>query len=167
MRGTLYLDLRDPTGTVLASRTARNTVLRSGGELVAKLFAGGAAPITHMGVGTSDADPTSVTVTELANDDGEGGPGLDGATVTAIPSEAFRITVDDHTRRVVVRVRATLPESAAVGTVREAGLLSRQDDGDVLYNRVIFPPIDKGADHDLTLFWEVEFPFGDLQWLVR
>jgi hypothetical protein len=36
----------------------------------------------------------------------------------------------------------------------------------VLYNRVVFPPLDKRDDHELTLFWEVEFPFGDLQWLT-
>ena len=42
-----------------------------------------------------------------------------------------------------------------------------QGDGDaVLYNRVVFAPVDKGDDHELTLFWEVEFPYGDLQWLT-
>jgi hypothetical protein len=46
-------------------------------------------------------------------------------------------------------------------------LVSRQAGADVLYNRVVFPPLTKGNDHDLTLFWEVEFPFGDLQWLAR
>ena len=35
----------------------------------------------------------------------------------------------------------------------------------MLYNRVTFAPVTKGDDHELTLFWEVEFPFGDLQWL--
>ena len=49
--------------------------------------------------------------------------------------------------------------------MREAGLLSRGDGDPVLYNRVIFAPIEKGADHELTLFWEVAFPYGDLQWL--
>jgi hypothetical protein len=31
---------------------------------------------------------------------------------------------------------------------------------------VVFAPVDKGDDHELTLFWEVEFPYGDLQWLT-
>jgi hypothetical protein len=68
-----------------------------------------------------------------------------------------------------VRIRATLPPPAAVGRIREAGLLARPEGGDgstdVLYNRVTFAPIDKRDDHELTMFWEVEFPFGDLQWL--
>lgn len=167
MRGRLHLEVRRRTGALVAERTARNTVLRSGGGLVAGLFTGGGGSITHMGVGTSDADPASVTVTALANDDGAGGPGLDGDVTTPIPADAFLVSDDETHQRMVVRVRATLPETAAIGTVREAGLLSRQADGDVLYNRVIFAPIDKGPDHDLTLFWEVEFPYGDLHWLVQ
>lgn len=167
MRARLYLELTASDGSVVDARAARNTVLRSGGELVANLFSGGAGPITHMAVGTSDADPTATVVASLANDDGQGGPGLIGLTVAAIPREAFRVSVDEPHQRVVVSVRATLPEAAAVGTVREAALMSRQGDLDVLYNRVVFPPIDKADDHDLTLFWEVEFPFGDLQWLVQ
>lgn len=167
MRGILHLELNRSDGTVVATRNARNTVLRGGGELIANLFTGSAGPITHMAVGTSDDDPTSVEVTALANDDGNGSPGLTGSTVAAIPPEAFGITVDAQQRRVVVKVRATLPDDAAIGTVREAGLVSRQGGTDVLYNRVIFPPVSKSDDHDLTMFWEVEFPFGDLQWLVR
>ena len=49
--------------------------------------------------------------------------------------------------------------------MREAGLLSRDGDAAILYNRVTFAPITKGNDHELTLFWEVSFPYGDLQWL--
>lgn len=167
MRATLRLELRDGDGALVALRRARNTVLASGGRLVADLFTGAGSPITHMGVGTSGADPDSVEVEALTNDDGAGAPGLSGETVAPIAPEAFRTEADEARRRVVVRVRATLPEAAAVGTIREASLLSRREGGDVLYNRVVFPPVDKGDDHDLSLFWEVEFPFGDLQWLVR
>jgi hypothetical protein len=167
MRARLEVRLRDRDGSLLAGRAARNTVLRTGGRLIADLFTGGGGRITHMGVGTSDADPTSVTVSGLGNDDGTGQPGLTGEVAVEIPADAFRIELDEVRSRVLVKVRATLPEAAAVGTLREAALISRQDGGDVLYNRVVFPAVDKGADHDLTLFWEVEFPYGDLQWLAR
>jgi hypothetical protein len=30
---------------------------------------------------------------------------------------------------------------------------------------VVFPTISKGDDHELTLFWEVSFPYGDLDGL--
>jgi hypothetical protein len=167
MRAKLTVELLDRRGTVLATRAAHNTVLRSGGQLIAELFTGAGGPITHMAVGTSDADPTSVTVAGLGNDDGAGQPGITGGTSAAIPPEAFSTTVDEQRGRVLVKIRATLPDAAGVGTLREAALVSRQGDADVLYNRVVFTPLTKGADHDLTLFWEVEFPFGDLQWLAR
>jgi hypothetical protein len=167
MRATLRIEVRDRTGALLDERVAHNTVLRSGGQIIADLFAGLGTPITHMAVGTSGDEPDSVTVTELANDDGSGEQGLTGDTVTPIAAEDFHVELDEPRRRVVVRVRATLANTAAVGTVREASLMSRREDEDVLYNRVVFPPVRKGGDHELSLFWEVEFPFGDLQWLVR
>ena len=167
MRARLEVHLLDRDGIVLAERAAHNTVLRGGGRLIADLFTGAGGPITHMAVGTSDADPTSVTVAALGNDDGTGAPGITGDTAAPIPPEAFTIDVDELRSRVLVKVRGTLPDTAGVGTLREAGLVSRQAGGDVLYNRVVFPPVDKGDDHDLTLFWEIEFPFGDLQWLAR
>lgn len=166
MRGRLRLEVRSAaTGETLALREDHNTVMRSGAELVAMLFSAGGAPITHMGVGTSDGDPDSVTTSALLNEGEGGGPGLQEPTAAEISPDAFTIETDEVQRLVRVRVRGTLPAAAAVGTVREAGLLSRREDGDVLYNRVTFPPVEKGDDHELTMFWEVEFPFGDLQWL--
>ena len=85
-------------------------------------------------------------------------------TEAELAAEAFdEPEVDEINRVVRVRVRGTLPDAAAVGTVREAGLLARSaPDSAVLYNRVTFAPIDKRDDHELTLFWEITFPYGDL-----
>ncbi|TDE92439.1 hypothetical protein EXU48_12780 [Occultella glacieicola] len=167
MRAVLRLELRERSGALLTRREAHNTVLATGGRMIADLFSGAGAAITHMSVGTSDDAPDAVDVTALANDDGTGAPGLVGETTVAIDAGAFTTEVDQTRRRVVVRVRATLGDAAAVGTLREASLMSRRSGGDVLYNRVVFPPVTKGDNHDLSLFWEVEFPYGDLQWLVR
>jgi len=167
MRATLKLLLTAPGGAVLDSRTAHNTVLVSGARLVAELFAGGTGGVTHMGVGSSGADAGAVDTAALTNDDGNGQPALGGETTTAIPAERFEVTQDEDLKRIVVRVRATLPDAAAVGKIREAALLSRRAGGDVLYNRVVFAELEKKDDHELTLFWEVEFPYGDLQWLAR
>lgn len=165
MRALLHLQLTDTTGRVLAERRAHNTVVASGAHLVAALFSGSGGPITHMAVGTSDADADDVTVTALTNDDANGAP-LTGDTAAELAAAAFTTTEVPERRVVRVRVRGTLPAAAAVGTIREAGLLSQGDAGTVLYNRVVFAPIVKGDDHELTLFWDVDFPFGDLQWLV-
>lgn len=166
MKARLHLQLRDESGTIVDERHAHNTVMTTGAQLIADLFAGTGSPITHMGVGTSDSAPDDVTVTALSNDAvGEDAP-LSGETVGTIPAEAFTATVIAERRVVQVRVRGTLPDAAAIGRIREAGLVSESDDVRVLYNRVVFAPVDKRDDHELTLFWEVEFPFGDLQWLT-
>jgi len=171
MRAVLQLRLTDREGRVVATRRAANTVLVSGAQLIAGLFRGEGGPITHMGVGTSDADADDVTVVALANLAVGDEAALVGETLAPIAADAFRVENDDVRRVVRVRVRGTLPAAAAVGRVRESGLISRADGGgggapaDTLYNRVTFAPIDKGDDHELTLFWEIEFPFGDLQWL--
>lgn len=166
MKARLHLCLTDRDGSIVAERRASNTVMTTGAQLIADLFAGTGTPITHMGVGTSDGAPDDVAVAALTNDTNGDDEPLTGATLGAIPVEAFTATVVSERRVVQVRVRGTLPADAAIGRIREAGLVSQSAAGTVLYNRVVFAPVDKGADHELTLFWEVDFPFGDLQWLA-
>jgi len=160
MRGRLHIELRDGGGQLVATRDACNAVMRAGADLVARLFAGQGSAITHMGVGTSDAPETDTYNTAALTNDPDAP--LAGPTEAAIPSDAFTVTVDEQRRLVKVKVRTTLPAAAAAGTIREAGLVSRTNTGAVLYNRVTFAPLAKGADHELTLFWEVSFPYGDL-----
>lgn len=176
MRGHLVIQLLATDGTLVAERSAYNAVLQGGGTLVARLFAGQlAGGITHMGVGTSDTpEGDRFATTVLANPDGP--DALTGGTEVAITPDQISVQPPDETSRTVkVRIRATLPASAAVGTIREAALLSRAsapgavpdpNAPPVLYNRVVFPPLTKRNDHDLTLFWEVTFPYGDLQELL-
>ncbi len=169
MKARIHLELRDiASGNLLEDRHAQNTVMESGAMLVAELFSGRGNPITHMAVGTNDGTPDDVSIVALSNEPVGENPALTGETLAPISNDSFQFEVDTTKRLVQVRVRATLPSDAAVGSVREAGLVSRlAPEGenpatDVLYNRVTFAPIDKKDDHELTLFWEVEFPFGDL-----
>lgn len=168
MRALAHIELRSKTGEIIETRDCANSVMRDGARLIADLFAGRGAPITHMGVGTSDNPESDAFATAgLSNDAiGDAAP-LSGGTEAPIPIEAFQPPQIDEAKRVVrLRLRATLPATAAIGIVREAGLLARADDNAVLYNRVTFAPIEKSGDHELTLFWEVSFPYGDLQWLL-
>jgi len=80
MRATLHLELLDRDGAVLASRVHGNAVMQSGAQLVADLFAGRGSPITHMGVGTSDAAPDDVSVVALSNAPSGDDTALVGAT---------------------------------------------------------------------------------------
>lgn len=164
MRAHLTLELRRRDGVVLASRRGHNSVMAGGAQLLGSLFAGtaGIAPINRMGVGVSSApEPAGFDTAALTPGD------LAGATEVALTADAFiQVPPDTGNRVVRVRVRGTLPESAAVGTIAEAGLLARADDATaVLYNRITFAPVRKADDHELTLFWEVTFPYGDLHWL--
>ena len=157
MRALLRIELRDKSGELLAVRQEHNSVLRSGAELLGRVFSRQGGGITHMAVGTSDAPETEAFATaSLANQ-----------TEVALSPEAFAVDPPDPVKRVVrVRVRGTVPAADAVGTLREAALILRDGASVTLYNRVVFAPIEKGSDHELTLFWEVGFPYGDLQWLL-
>jgi hypothetical protein len=149
--------MRRRDGALLAERVATNAVLQSGAALLARLFARQGGGITHMAVGASD-EPESEAFATAA---------LAEATEVAIPADAFQIDPPDPVKRVVrVRLRATVPAPEAVGSIREAALVARDGDTVTLYNRVVFAPLDKGDDHELTLFWEVAFPYGDLQGLL-
>lgn len=153
-------------GRVIAERKTRNTVMASGAQIVASLFAGSGVSVTHMAVGISDATPEDTSLTALTN---TGDEALTGEVIAPVAPTSVRFETDALRRLVRVHMRATLPNAAAVGTIREAGLIARrapEDGGDTLYNRVTFAPLVKADDHELTMFWEVEFPFGDLSSLV-
>jgi len=157
MRARLRIEMRDAEGGLEAEREEYNSVLRSGADLLARLISRQGAGISHMAVGTSGTPETDAFGTDALAD----------ATEVALTPDAFQIDPPDPVKRVVrVRVRGTVPAAAAVGTIREAALLARDGDSVRLYNRVIFAPIEKAADHELTLFWEIGFPYGDLQFLL-
>jgi len=157
MRAFLRLEIRENSGELISVREAHNSVLRSGADLLAQMFALRSTGITHMAVGSSDApESQDFATTALSN-----------PTEVPLTADSFQIDPPDPVKRVVrVRIRGTVPAAAAVGTLREAGLVSHNGDTSLLYNRVVFAPVDKTGDHELTLFWEVGFPFGDLQWLL-
>ena len=166
----LVAELRDPGGTPAGRRRAHNAVLAGGAQLVADLFrgAGGAGPVNRMTVGANPApELPPFTSTDLSASSPDGGQ-LSGPRDVALASDAFAVEVDADRRRIVVTARAVLPAGdAAAGTglhgpVAEAALLHQAGDGTRrLYNRVTFKPVDKRAEQELSLFWEVSFPFGD------
>ncbi|MGB5156365.1 hypothetical protein [Desulfobacterium sp. N47] len=165
MKGRLLIELRNREGKVVERQTVENAVMQGGGEMIARLFSGQGFPISHMGVGTSDMEePDSFDTTALINDENSDYGSLSGETEVALPPQSFAIEHNAEKRVYTVKVRGTLPAAAAVGMIREAGLIAKNESTSVLYNRVIFAPMSKGDDHELTMFWEVSFPYGDLQW---
>jgi hypothetical protein len=166
MQATVRLEVRFADGSVGEVRRARNSVMKLGAELVARLFAGTAASgITHMGVGTNGSPQKPDFGTETLDVNVDRPDDVTGGAMTPVVPADVKIAIDETRRLVVVKLHATLPKEAANGTLREAGLLAKSGETFVLYNRVTFAPISKSNEHELTMFWEVTFPYGDLNWM--
>ena len=130
-------------------RAATNSVLQGGASLVAGLFAGQlTTPINRVNVGFG-TDPLEPEGSALR-------PGAaDPATLTSpvAPSDCTLAADADLIR---VSITATFTPVVALDAVTEAGLGA----GDVLYNQVLFDPVNLEAGQAVSFFWEIDFPFG-------
>src|SRR5690606_18897887 len=99
--GTLTAVLYDRDGAERARRTASNTVLRGGAELVAAVLSGqpGAVPLNAMAVGV-DATPSSPPYELTALTQSSGGDSLAEPTVAALTPDAFSIETQADRLRV-------------------------------------------------------------------
>jgi hypothetical protein len=164
LSGRLTAVLTGPDGAELARREVPNTVLQTGAELVAQLLTGlaGAGPLNGVAVGlhgTPTAPPYHLTGLVTTSGD----EALTGATVITLGTDAFTVDTQLDRLRVRIGVKAVLPAGAATGTIREAALGTLNTEGNALtrlYNRVILEPVEKAAEHELTLYWDVFLPYG-------
>ena len=148
MRGRLHIAIHTRDGELYREFAADNSIVLTGRDLVAKLFINETIdPISHIAVGTG---ATAVD------------PALDGA----LAAELFRkpinpinpstdlTTTEENKKK--VRVTADLDFTEGNGALTEAGLFNTDTAG-VMYNRVVFPAINKTTDFRLTLIWEIIF----------
>ncbi len=155
LQGRMTMRIRSDEGAPVTERHASNIVLRRGAEIVAHLFAGvdGAGPIDRVQVGfgreSADVGATSLTPPEDGTIDPD-------ALDSPVAADDFTIATDAQARLVRVSIAATFAPTVDLDDVSEAGLLA----GDQLYNQVVFEPVDMRVGQDITLFWEVDFPFG-------
>jgi hypothetical protein len=167
----LVAELREPGGPVLCRREARNTVLRSGAELIADLLSGRAAiPINAVAVGI-DPEPSappyerSALTTAL-----DGSPVSENVVQPISVADAEPEKADDDFQ-IKLRFRSVLPpglgaplaDDAPAAESGEAALGVLAEDGQSLariYNRVVFEPIPKRREHELSLYWEISIPYG-------
>lgn len=169
---TLRVELREVGGPPLVIRRAENTVARSGAELLAALFTGGLQKgIDAVAVGIGDepnGPPYEHAALTIARPGGE--PLLSKFVVPVDPA-AFVVEVLAPELRVRVSLRTLIPADAAVHPdpaveavdIAEAALGVAADDGATLsrlYNRVVFEPFRKGRKHEVSLYWEISFPYG-------
>lgn len=147
--GRLTLRLYAPDGRVADERVAHNEITRHGRELVARLFNGkldpGVPRVTRMSVGTGDR-PFDPEDNALAS------------AVGSVPADRIEpVAVADAKGRprTMLRITGELAEKDCNAELREAGLFT--DGGEVMYNRVVFKPINKSPEFRLTLVWEITF----------
>jgi hypothetical protein len=169
--GRLVIELRRG-GATLARRRSRNVVLRSGAELVAALFRGEVGtPINGFAVGINPDPPAPpYQASGLTTTQPNGDPALLRPAAPVLP-EGFEVEALSDEFRVRLRARGVLPADHAVSPegdevrvmIAEAGLGILAADGSSLatiYNRVVFEPLPKTREHELALYWEVDFPYG-------
>jgi hypothetical protein len=144
LRGVLTVELRDPDGCVVDRRVIKNLITDGGRAAVARLFSA-EVPTTPelfiaVGTGTAAAATSDTSVVEVAR----------GAATTAASKN-------------VATVQAVFPATGAGATqpLTEAGIILRlpgaPKNEEVLYNRVTFDVVNKAANMEMSLSWEVIF----------
>lgn len=141
-RGDLLIQLhRD--GALVHEEEQKNLVVNTGLAYIAgRIAAAGAAVISHMGLGTSNAAAAAAQTaltTELAR-----------VVITSITNVTTTVTNDS------VRVIATFPAGVCTGTINEAGLFNAASAG-TMVSRSVLAGIPKGASDALTITWTIRF----------
>ena len=149
MKGHLTLRLHDRHGELVRELEADNDIVLTGRDLVAKLFANiDITPISHIAVGTGATAVDPVADKKLQSE-------LFRKAITPI-DPAKDITPVENKVRVVVSTELDFTEGN--GALTEAAMFNSNDIGSsVMYNRVVFPPVNKTSDFKLTLVWEILF----------
>ncbi|MBZ5724660.1 MAG: hypothetical protein LAP87_06645 [Acidobacteriia bacterium] len=147
MRGRLTMRISDAQGRTIGSVAADNNIVLTGRDLVAKLFIKETIdPVSFVAVGTGSAPVTpsdAALKTELFR-----------KPINTPNASQNLSTTQDFKKKVTVT--ADLDFSQGNGALTEAGLFNAAVGG-VMYNRVVFPTINKTSDFKLTLIWEIVF----------
>jgi hypothetical protein len=147
-KGRLTLQLRDAQDELVSEYAANNSIVLTGRDLVAKQFAGQAIdPISHVAVGTGSVATDPNTTSAL-------GVELFRKAINPINPALHILTTGDNKKKVTIS--CDLDFSEANGALTEAGLFNTSSGG-VMYNRVVFPTVNKTNAFKLTLIWEITF----------
>ena len=143
LAGRLRLELRDAAGRVVHVREIDNHIVAGGRNLVARLFAGALTGLPTIKIQV-----------------GEGGKEVTDAD-NALLSKADEAIVRPENIRVEdaqVTLSAVLAEREKTQALVEAGVAVQiAGEAEVLYNRVVFPVLNKTPNMQLTLVWKIDF----------
>jgi len=147
LKGRITINQYDRHGNLFGRIEANNSIVMSGRDLVAKQFLGiSTNPISHIAVGTG-SDKVQPNDLEL---------GMELLRKPLKPVDpSLHLTFTDDNRRKVF-LSAELDFSEGNGALTEAALFNADTNG-IMYNRVVFPTVNKTPDFKLTLIWEIIF----------
>lgn len=148
IKGSLTIQKRDLNNQLVEEIHANNTIVTSGRRLVAQLFSKDfkdtIKPVSHIAIGSNDkavSDDDLQLAQEIFSKPIN--PIKDGDLVRLLDSKRIKLTIT-----------ADLQAEEGNGELKEAALFN---DDKVMYNRVVFKPINKTPDFTLTLIWEILF----------
>lgn len=148
MKGHLTIRKLNAEGGLVEQVSVPNAIVLTGRDLVAKQFIKETInPVSHLAVGTGTSAVNPAADTKLGSE-------LFRKAVNPIDPTKHLTTTADNKKKVTIT--ADLDFNEGNGALTEAGLFNADKDG-IMYNRVVFPPVNKTTDFKLTLIWEIIF----------
>jgi hypothetical protein len=147
IKGSLTIQKRDLNNQLVEEIHANNTIVTSGRRLVAQLFSKDfkdtIKPVSQIAIGCNDK--------AVSDDDQKLGQEIFSKGINPIKDSDLVVLPD---KRIKLTITADIPAEEGNGELKEAALFNEDQ---VMYNRVIFKPINKTPDFTLTLIWEITF----------
>ena len=155
--GNLSMILKDQEGDVVNSYRIKNLITNSGRRLLASFLINNNAnkPIFQIAVGEGDSEQNTKN-----NYDAEQLIKVVDSVDADVELQPDGSASENGQKPVVLKVRATLPirKDGPTQSINEAGILIKTDKNPaVLYNRTVFPTVNRSANMELTLIWELTF----------
>jgi hypothetical protein len=147
IKGSLTIQKRDLNNQLVEEIHANNTIVTSGRRLVAQLFSKDfkdtIKPVSQIAIGGNDK--------AVSDDDQKLDQEIFRKEINPIKDSDLVVLPD---KRIKLTITADLQAEEGDGELKEAALFNEDQ---VMYNRVIFKPINKTPDFTLTLIWEITF----------
>ena len=147
IKGSLTIQKRDLNNQLVEEIHANNTIVTSGRRLVAQLFSKDfkdtIKPVSQIAIGGNDK--------AVSDDDQKLDQEIFRKEINPIKDSDLVVLPD---KRIKLTITADLQAEEGNGELKEAALFNEDE---VMYNRVIFTPINKTPDFTLTLIWEITF----------
>ncbi|TRU94252.1 MAG: hypothetical protein EWV75_06275 [Microcystis wesenbergii Mw_QC_S_20081001_S30D] len=147
IKGSLTIQKRDLNNQLVEEIHANNTIVTSGRRLVAQLFSKDfkdtIKPVSQIAIGGNDK--------AVSDDDVQLVQQILRKEINPIKDSDLVVLPD---KRIKLTITADLQAEEGNGELKEAALFNEDQ---VMYNRVIFKPINKTTDFTFTLIWEILF----------